>query len=86
MGLFKTNVINKLGPNIKIEYKNGEPEYYTLVSTEELKLPSFSFRSEEDAKLVIAAIVAMRSHGILDFDEKFVKYLFRMLGISNDWT
>ena len=73
--------------NIKIEYKNGIANRYITQSTEDLHLPSLSFSTEEEAELAVAVAKTLKTHNknIINLDNTMI-YVFRILGIKNDWT
>ena len=73
--------------NIKIEYKNGIANSYITQSTEDLHLPSLGFAKEEEAELAVAIAKTLKAHNksIINLDNTMV-YVFRVLGIQNDWT
>lgn len=76
-----------MSKNIRIEYKNGIANRYITQSTEDLHLPSLSFSTEEEAELAVAVAKTLKAHNksIIDFDNTMI-YVFRILGIKNDWT
>lgn len=82
--LLKTKVMVK---NIRIEYKNGVIDRYITQSTEDLHLPSLGFSTEEEAELAVAVAKTLRVHNksIINLDNT-ITYIFRVLGIRNDWT
>lgn len=79
--------INTENKNVQIGYENGEIKYYLTKATEDLKIPSLGFETQEDAELAVAVAKALKAHGkdISNLD-KDVKYVFRSLGIDNGWT
>lgn len=76
-----------MSKNIRIEYKNGIASRYITQSTEDLHLPSLSFSKEEEAELAVAVAKTLKAHNknIIDLDNTMI-YVFRILGIKNDWT
>lgn len=76
-----------MSKNIRIEYKNGIASRYITQSTENLHLPSLSFSTEEEAELAVAVAKTLKAHNknIIDLDNTMI-YVFRILGIKNDWT
>ena len=76
-----------MAKNIKIEYKNGIANRYITQSTEDLHLPSLSFSTEEEAELAVAVAKTLKTHNknIINLDNTMI-YVFRILGIKNDWT
>ena len=76
-----------MAKNIKVEYKNGRANYYITQSTEDLHLPSLGFTTEEEAELAVAVAKTLKAHNkdITDLDKTMI-YVFRVLGIKNDWT
>ena len=76
-----------MSKNIRIEYKNGIANRYITQSTEDLHLPSLSFSTEEEAELAVAVAKTLKTHNknIINLDNTMI-YVFRILGIKNDWT
>ena len=76
-----------MSKNIKIEYKNGIANSYITQSTEDLHLPSLGFTKEEEAELAVAVAKTLKAHNkdITDLNKTMI-YVFRVLGIQNDWT
>lgn len=76
-----------MSKNIRIEYKNGIANRYITQSTEDLHLPSLSFSTEEEAELAVAVAKTFKAHNknIINLDDTMI-YVFRILGIKNDWT
>ena len=76
-----------MSKNIRIEYKNGIANRYITQSTEDLHLPSLSFSTEEEAELAVAIAKTLKTHNknIINLDNTMI-YVFRILGIKNDWT
>lgn len=76
-----------MSKNIRIEYKNGIANRYITQSTEDLHLPSLSFSTEEEAELAVAVAKTLKAHNknIINLDDTMI-YVFRILGIKNDWT
>lgn len=76
-----------MSKNIRIEYENGIANRYITQSTEDLRLPSLGFSTEEDAELAVAVAKTLKAHNknIIDLDNTMI-YVFRILGIKNDWT
>jgi len=71
--------------NIRTEFgKDGKP-LFILVSTADLKLPSFGFSRIEDAELAVAIAKAMQVRGIDYWSElhHVIKPVFRVLNLSN---
>ena len=76
-----------MAKNIKVEYKDGIANSYITQSTEDLRLPSLGFTTEEDAELAIAVAKTLKVHNksIINLDDTLI-YVFRVLGIKNEWT
>lgn len=76
-----------MSKNIRVEYKNGVANCYITQSTEDLHLPSLGFSIEEEAELAVAVAKTLKAHNknIIDLDNTMI-YIFRILGIKNDWT
>lgn len=76
-----------MSKNIKIEYENGIANRYITQSTEDLRLPSLGFTTEEDAELAVAVAKTLKVHNknIINLDDTMI-YVFRILGIKNEWT
>lgn len=76
-----------MSKNIRIEYKNGIANRYITQSTEDLHLSSLSFSTEEEAELAVAVAKTLKAHNknIINLDDTMI-YVFRILGIKNDWT
>ena len=73
--------------NIKIEYKNGIENNFVLISTEDLKLPFLSFKNKEDAELAVSAAKVLKAYN-KDMSNLMymLPYVFRVMGINNEWT
>ena len=76
--------------NIKIEYQNGQPEYYVLKSTPELKLPLLGFNTKEEAEFALAVAKLLKANNINYFTNseltRDIQYAFRALGLVEcDW-
>ena len=76
-----------MSKNIRIEYKNGIAIRYITQSTENLHLPSLGFSTEEEAELAVAVAKILKAYNknIINLDNTMI-YVFRILGIKNDWT
>ena len=76
-----------MSKNIRIEYKNGVAIRYITQSTEDLYLPSLGFSIEEEAELAVAVAKTLKAHNknIINLINTMI-YVFRILGIKNDWT
>lgn len=73
--------------NVQIGYERGEIKYYLTKATEDLKIPSLGFDTEEEVELAVAVAKTLKAHGkTLANLDKDVKYVFRSLGIDNGWT
>ena len=73
--------------NIKIEYKNGVANHYVTQKSEDLNIPSLGFDTKEEAELAIAVAKTLKVYNkdIINLDN-IMSYVFRLLGIRNDWT
>lgn len=76
-----------MSKNIKIEYENGIANRYITQSTEDLRLPSLGFSKEEEAELAVAIARTLKAHNksLINLDNTLI-YVFRVLGIKNEWT
>lgn len=73
--------------NVQIGYENGEIKYYLTKATEDLKIPSLGFDTQEDAELAVAVAKALKAH---DKDTRHLNtimpFVFRVIGVENGWT
>lgn len=79
--------VNTKNANVQKCYEKGEIKYYLTKATENLKIPSLGFETQEDAELAVAVAKALKAHGkdITNFNKDMI-YVFRVLGIKNGWT
>jgi hypothetical protein len=73
--------------NIQVGYEKGKVKYYLTKSTEDLKIPSLGFDTEEEAELAVAVAKALKAYGkdISNLSKEMI-YVLRVLGIKNGWT
>lgn len=73
--------------NVQIGYENGEIKYYLTKATEDLKIPSLGFDTEEEAELAVAVAKTLKAYGkdITNLSKDMI-YVLRTLGIRNGWT
>lgn len=73
--------------NVQIGYENGEIKYYLTKATEDLKIPSLGFDTQEDAELAVAVAKTLKAH---DKDTRHLNtimpFVFRVIGVENGWT
>ena len=76
-----------MSKNIKLTFKGGKVEYYITQSSDDLKLPSLAFTTEEEAELAVAVAKTLKAYGKKDFNlGREMIYVLRLLGIRNEWT
>ena len=73
--------------NVQIGYENGEIKYYLTKATEDLKIPSLGFDTQEEAELAVAVAKTLKAH---DKDTRYLNtimpFVFRVIGVENGWT
>ena len=81
------HIVNTKNKNVQIGYENGKVKYYLTKSTEDLKIPSLGFDTEEEAELAVAVAKALKANGkdISNLSKEMI-YVLRVLGIKNGWT
>lgn len=79
--------VNTNNKNVQIAYENGKIKYYLTKATEDLKIPSLGFDTEEEAELAVAVAKALKAH---DKDTRHLNtimpFVFRVIGVENGWT
>lgn len=77
-----------MNKNIKIQFKNGEPNLYITESTPELKIASFGFKTEEEAELAIAIAKTLKAYKKEEPNmHSIIHYTWRILGLfETDWA
>lgn len=78
---------NTKNANVQISYENGKIKYYFTKATEDLKIPSLGFDTEEEAELAVAVAKTLKAYGkdITNLSKDMI-YVLRTLGIRNGWT
>lgn len=78
---------NTKNANVQIGYENGKIKYYFTKATEDLKIPSLGFDTEEEAELAVAVAKTLKAYGkdITNLSKDMI-YVLRILGIRNGWT
>lgn len=81
------HIVNTKNKNVQIGYEKGKVKYYLTKSTEDLKIPSLGFDTEEEAELAVAVAKALKAYGkdISNLSKEMI-YVLRVLGIKNGWT
>lgn len=81
------HIVNTKNNNVQIGYEKGKVKYYLTKSTEDLKIPSLGFDTEEEAELAVAVAKALKAYGkdISNLSKEMI-YVLRVLGIKNGWT
>ena len=81
------HIVNTKNKNVQIGYEKGKVKYYLTKSTEDLKIPSLGFDTEEEAELAVAVAKALKVYGkdISNLSKEMI-YVLRVLGIKNGWT
>lgn len=79
--------VNTKNKNLQIGYVQGKVKWYVTKATEDLKIPSLGFSTEEDAELAVSVAKSLKAHGkdITNLHKDII-YVFRVLGIKNGWT
>ena len=73
--------------NVQIGYEKGKVKYYLTKATEDLKIPSLGFDTQEEAELAVAVAKTLKAYGkdISNLSKEMI-YVLRVLGIKNGWT
>jgi len=76
-----------MAKNIEVEYENGIASCYLTRPTDELKIPSLGFDTEEEAELAVAVAKTLKAYNKVIYDlGNVMPYVLRVLGIRNDWS
>ena len=79
--------VNTENKNVQVGYEKGKVKYYLTKSTDDLKMPSLGFDTQEEAELAVAVAKTLKAYGkdINNLHNDMV-YVLRTLGIRNGWT
>lgn len=79
--------VNTENKNVQVGYEKGKVKYYLTKSTDDLKMPSLGFDTQEEAELAVAVAKTLKAYGkdISNLNKDMV-YVLRTLGIRNGWT
>lgn len=79
--------VNTENKNVQVGYEKGKVKYYLTKSTDDLKIPSLGFDTQEEAELAVAVAKTLKAYGkdISNLNKDMV-YVLRTLGIRNGWT
>ena len=79
--------VNTENKNVQVGYEKGKVKYYLTKSTDDLKMPSLGFDTQEEAELAVAVAKTLKAYGkdITNLNKDMV-YVLRTLGIRNGWT
>jgi hypothetical protein len=79
--------VNTENKNVQVGYEKGKVKYYLTKSTDDLKIPSLGFDTQEEAELAVAVAKTLKVYGkdISNLHKDMV-YVLRTLGIRNGWT
>ena len=79
--------VNTEKKNVQVGYEKGKVKYYLTKSTDDLKMPSLGFDTQEEAELAVAVAKTLKAYGkdITNLSKDMV-YVLRTLGIRNGWT
>ena len=79
--------VNTENKNVQVGYEKGKVKYYLTKSTDDLKIPSLGFDTQEEAELAVAVAKTLKAYGkdICNIHKDMV-YVLRTLGIRNGWT
>ena len=73
--------------NVQIGYENGKVKYYLTKATEDLKIPSLGFDTQEEAELAVAVAKTLKAHGKdTRYLNTIMPFVFRVIGVENGWT
>lgn len=80
-------IVNTENKNVQVGYEKGKVKYYLTKSTDDLKIPSLGFDTQEEAELAVAVAKTLKAYGkdISNLNKDMV-YVLRTLGIRNGWT
>lgn len=81
------NNVNTENKNVQVGYEKGKIKYYLTKSTDDLKIPSLGFDTQEEAELAVAVAKTLKAYGkdVSNLSKDMV-YVLRTLGIRNGWT
>ena len=79
--------VNTENKNVQVGYEKGKVKSYLTKSTDDLKIPSLGFDTQEEAELAVAVAKTLKAYGkdINNLHNDMV-YVLRTLGIRNGWT
>ena len=79
--------VNTENKNVQVGYEKGKVKYYLTKSTDDLKIPTLGFDTQEEAELAVAVAKTLKAYGkdITNLSKDMV-YVLRTLGIRNGWT
>ena len=79
--------VNTENKNVQVGYEKGKVKYYLTKSTDDLKMPSLGFDTQEEAELAVAVAKTLKAYGkdISNLNKDMI-YVLRTLGIRNGWT
>ena len=81
------NNVNTENKNVQVGYEKGKVKYYFTKSTDDLKIPSLGFDTQEEAELAVAVAKTLKAYGKdINNLHKDMVYVLRTLGIRNGWT
>jgi len=76
-----------MAKNIEVEYENGIASCYVTSPTDELNIPSLAFNTEEEAELAVAVAKTLKAYNKEIYNlSNVMPYVFRVLGIRNNWV
>lgn len=80
-------IVNTENKNVQVGYEKGKVKYYLTKSTDDLKIPSLGFDTQEEAELAVAVAKTLKAYGkdISNLSKDMV-YVLRTFGIRNGWT
>lgn len=79
--------VNTENKNVQVGYEKGKVKYYLTKSTDDLKIPSLGFDTQEEAELAVAVAKTLKVYGKdINNLHKDMVYVLRTLGIRNGWT
>lgn len=81
------NNVTTENKNVQVDYEKGKVKYYLTKSTDDLKIPSLGFDTQEEAELAVAVAKTLKAYGkdVSNLSKDMV-YVLRTLGIRNGWT
>ena len=79
--------VNTENKNVQVGYEKGKVKYYLTKSTDDLKIPSLGFDTQEEAELAVAVAKTLKAYRKdINNLHKDMVYVLRTLGIRNGWT